>query len=140
LSRTKKILLYLMTAFYVFAGAMHFARPDYYLAMMPPFLPAPLALVYISGVAEIAGGFGLLFAQTRQLAAVGIIVLLIAVFPANVYIAVDNVPMFGAAEGPGVLGWIRLPFQALLIAWAWSYARASKSTESREQSAPAIGR
>jgi uncharacterized membrane protein len=141
MSPRKKILLYIMTVVYVLAGAMHFYRPDDYVAMMPPFLPQPLALVYISGAAEIAGGFGLLFEQTRRYAAMGIIALLIAVFPANVYVAIDNVPMFGAAEGPGVLGWIRLPFQLLLIAWAWSYVRASpQAPEQTEQTAPIAGR
>ena len=98
---------------------MHFVRPDFYVAMMPPFLPAPLALVYISGAAELAGGIGVLIQRTRRLAGWGLIALLVAVFPANLYVAIDNVPMFGATEGPGILGWVRLPFQAVFIAWVW---------------------
>jgi uncharacterized membrane protein len=92
---------------------------------MIPFLPAPLALVYISGIAELAGGIGVLIPKTRRLAAWGLIALLVAVFPANIYVAVENVPLFGAAEGPGIWGWIRLPFQALAISWAWIYTRTN---------------
>jgi len=119
----KRLLLYLMAAFYVSGGIMHFVRADWYLAMMPPYFPLPLMLVYLSGAAEIAGGIGVLIPKTRRLAAWGLIVLLVAVFPANLYIAMENVPVFGATEGPGVLGWLRLPLQLVFILWAWWYTR-----------------
>ncbi|HJQ83411.1 MAG TPA: MauE/DoxX family redox-associated membrane protein [Candidatus Binatia bacterium] len=119
--RLETALLWLMAAFYVASGIGHFAIPQFYLPMMPPYLPWHLGLIYVSGVAEIVLGVLVLVPRTRRLAAWGIILLLIAVFPANVHIALDNVPLGGAKEGAGALNWIRLPLQAVLIAWAWWY-------------------
>lgn len=123
MSRTKRALLWLMGAFYVVAGLGHFVRPGYYLPMMPPWLPAHPALVFLSGVAEVALGVAVLVPSLRRLAAWGIILLLIAIFPANVHIALHDVPIGGASEGLGIWNWVRLPFQAVLIAWAWWYTR-----------------
>ena len=119
----KRGLLYCMALFYVVAGAMHFVRPDVYRPMMPPYLPWHAELIWLSGVAEVGLGAAVLLPSIRRLAAWGIILLLIAVFPANVHIAVHNVPLFGATEGAGIGNWIRLPVQGLLIAWAWWYTR-----------------
>ncbi len=85
---------------------------------MPPVLPWPLALVYLSGAAEIAGGLGVLWPQTRKIAALGLIVLLIAVFPANIYAALHGMQIGGRVIPPWLL-WARLPLQALLIAWVY---------------------
>jgi uncharacterized membrane protein len=123
MSTTKRVLLYVMSAFYIFAGVMHFWRPDYYMPMMPPYLPWHRALVYLSGLAEVGLGAAVLIPSLRSLAAWGIILLLIAVFPANVHIALHNVPVFGATEGAGAGNWIRLPLQLVLIAWAWWYTK-----------------
>lgn len=101
--------LFVMAAIYVFAGYMHFEKPDFYKVMMPSWLPYPDELVFLSGVAEIAGGLGILLPQTRKLAAWGIIALLFAVLPANFHIAIYNVPVFGATEGAGWVGWVRIP-------------------------------
>jgi uncharacterized membrane protein len=101
--------LFVMAAIYVFAGYMHFEKPNFYTVMMPSWLPYPKELVYLSGVAEIAGGLGILLPQTRKLAAWGIIALLFAVLPANFHIAIYNVPVFGATEGAGWVGWVRIP-------------------------------
>jgi uncharacterized membrane protein len=120
---TKRYLLYLMSGFYIIAGVMHFYRPELYLPIMPPYLPWPLALIYISGAAEFFLGAGVLMPQTRRYAAWGIIALLIAVFPANVHIALNNVPLGGATEGFGIWNWVRLPLQAVLVAWAWWYTQ-----------------
>lgn len=117
----KHILLWVMGVAYVAAGVMHFVAPDFYLPMMPPYLPWHLELVYLSGLAEIVLGVAVLVPATRVAAAWGIILLLIAVFPANMHIALHNVPLGGAAEGAGLANWIRLPFQAVLIVWAWWY-------------------
>ena len=122
MSRTKKILLYVMAAFYVFAGVMHFIRPDAYLPMMPPYLPWHYALILISGAAEVGLGLAMLSARLRPYAAWGIILLLIAIFPANIHIALNNVPLFGNPEGAGIWNWVRLPFQGVLALWAWWYA------------------
>jgi uncharacterized membrane protein len=123
MSQTKRVLLWLMSGFYIVAGAMHFITPDFYMPMMPPYLPWHLPLVYISGVAEFVLGALVLMPQTRQYAAWGIIALLIAVFPANLHIALHNVPLGGATEGYGIWNWLRLPLQGLLIAWAWWYTQ-----------------
>jgi uncharacterized membrane protein len=119
----KIILLWLMAAFYVFAGYNHFRDPDFYMPMMPPYIPWHLAGVYASGVAEILCGVFLLIPQTRRYAAWATIALLIAVFPANLHIALHNVPLGKNTVGYGALNWIRLPVQGLLILWAWWYTR-----------------
>jgi len=117
----KRALLWLMGILYVLAGAMHFYRPEYYLPMMPPYIPWHAAMVFLSGVAEVVLGIAVLIPATRSPAAWGLIALLIAVFPANIHIALNDIPVFGATEGPGLLGWVRLPIQGVLIAWAWWY-------------------
>ena len=116
-------LLWLMALFYVFAGVMHFVSPDFYMPMMPPYLPAHLALIYLSGVAEIVLGIGVLVPAYRKVSAWGIIALLIAVFPANLHIAINNIPIGGAEVGLGIWNWPRLPLQGVLILWAWWYTR-----------------
>ena len=121
MSRAKAILLYVMAAFYVFAGYNHLANPQFYLAIMPPDLPDPELLNIVSGLAEIVLGVFLLDRRTRPFAAWGTIALLVAVFPANVYAAVANVGPEGPGSGAGMANWIRLPFQIPLIAWAWWY-------------------
>ena len=114
-------LRWLLVAFFVLAGAWHFVRPDLYLAIMPPSLPWPAALVAISGVAEIAGGLGVALPATRRLAGWGLIALLIAVFPANLHMALSGAHPPGITFSAPVL-WLRLPFQAVLIAWVWLVA------------------
>jgi uncharacterized membrane protein len=120
---TKHILLLVMALFYVTAGVNHFANPDVYVPMMPPYLPWHHWLVLVSGAAEIGLGLAVLVPSLRRAAAWGLIALLIAIFPANLHIALNDVPLFGNAEGFGVWNWVRLPFQAVLIAWAWWYTR-----------------
>src|SRR5262245_1572801 len=114
MSTTKRVLLVVMAAFYVLGGVNHFRRPDFYLVMMPPYLPWHAALVAISGAAEIALGLLLLVPAWRRVAAWGLIALLLAIFPANVHIALHDIPVFGAREGLGVWNWVRLPFQGVL--------------------------
>jgi len=115
-NRRKSSALFLAAAFYLLAGVNHFISPGPYLKIMPPYLPWHLPLVYLSGVAEIAGGIGLLIPQLRRAAAWGLILLLIAVFPANVYMATAQIQMT-AKPAPEWLAWARLPVQALLIWW-----------------------
>lgn len=123
MSRPKVILLWLMAAFYVFAGINHFLDPGFYLPMMPPVLPWHRELVWLSGVAEVGLGLAVLVPRLRRLAAWGLVALLVAVFPANLHVALENVPIGGRTEGLGVWNWVRLPFQLVLIAWAWWYTR-----------------
>jgi len=124
LRQFKRPLCYVMALLYVVAGCLHFVVPDLYIQIVPPVLPAPLALVYLSGVAEIAVGIGLLVPQTRSYAAWATIGLLVAIFPANVYMAVAMVTIEGALGGgnPSVLArWARLPLQGVLLLWAYWY-------------------
>lgn len=119
----KQAALYVMGAFYVLAGSNHFVRPDVYLPMMPPYLPWHPLLIFLSGVAEMGLGIAVLIPRCRRIAAWGLILLLIAIFPANLHIALHDVPLFGRPTGFGMWNWVRLPFQAVLIAWAWWYTR-----------------
>jgi uncharacterized membrane protein len=101
---------------YVVAGSLHFIKPDAYLRIIPPYIPWHLVMVRISGGFEILGGLGLIVPQTRRAAAWGLIALLIAVFPANLYMATNPMDA-GAASIAPVLRWGRLPLQLLLIWW-----------------------
>ena len=123
LARFKRPLLYLMGPLYVIAGILHFIVPELYAQIIPPFLPAPLALVYLSGVAEIAVGIGVLIPRTRRYAAWATIALLIAIFPANVYMATSMVVVdgIGGNDPSPLIRWGRLPLQGVLILWAYWY-------------------
>jgi uncharacterized membrane protein len=120
--RVRAISRWVLTIFMVGAGVNHFYNSPSYLGMMPAVLPAPLALVYVSGVAEILGGLGLILPATRRLAAWGLIALFIAVFPANLNMAVNHLPL-GTRELPSWMLWGRLPLQLVLIWWAASFTR-----------------
>ena len=120
MSRGRAVSLGALAVLFVGAGVMHFVRPRGFVEIVPPALPQPEALVAISGVAEILGGLGLLFRRTRRAAAWGLLALLVAVFPANAYMAV-------AAErfahlAPAWALWARLPLQPLLMLWVWATA------------------
>jgi len=124
LAPLKRPLLYVMGPAYVVAGLLHFVVPGLYARIIPPFLPAPLALVYLSGVAEVAVGLGLLWPRTRQQAAWATIALLVAIFPANVYMATSGVVVTGMPGGGDpseLVRWGRLPLQGVLILWAYWY-------------------
>ena len=108
------------------AGAAHFLLPRPFLAIVPDYLPAHRALVQISGMAELAGGCGVLFPATRRPAAWGLVALLIAVFPANFWMARHAARFFPI---PAWTLWARLPLQLPLIAWAWLYTRPTASGE-----------
>jgi uncharacterized membrane protein len=109
----------LLSAFFLAAGVLHFLRPKPYAAIVPDVLPGKLAIVYASGVAEMAGGAGVLPERTRRIAGWWLIATLLAVFPANVNMAV-NADRFRSVPEP--LLWARLPVQGLLIAWVWRVA------------------
>jgi uncharacterized membrane protein len=116
------VLRWLLTVFMVAAGANHFIAPAPYAAMIPDALPAHYALVYVSGVAEMLGGLGLIVPATRRLAGWGLVALFVAVFPANLNMAIHHLPL-GTRVVPAWALWARLPLQAVLIAWAY---RSSK--------------
>ncbi len=120
MSKWKKISLYCMTALYVLAGINHFVNPDFYKKIMPPWLPWHYSLIFISGVAEIVLGLLLLPVQTRKLAAWSIIILLIAVFPANVQMMLN----YQQEKNPDLwIAIVRLPLQIVLIMWACQFAK-----------------
>jgi uncharacterized membrane protein len=121
-SRLKRALRWLLTFGMVGAGLNHFVDPATYEAIMPAALPAPTFLVYASGVAEIAGGLGLILPATRRWAAWGLVALLLAVFPANINMAVNDLPL-GGRDVPTWALWARLPLQLGFLAWAFWYTR-----------------
>ena len=121
LSRVKQITRYIFGAAFIAAGVNHFLNTPFYVSIMPPYLPWHLALVYISGLAEIGLGGLLLFERWSMLAGWWLIALLIAVFPANIHMALH--PELYAWASPLGL-WLRLPLQGLLIAWAYWYTRS----------------
>jgi uncharacterized membrane protein len=111
----------LLGAFFIAAGVNHFVNPRYYEAIVPPALKGDAQrVVLLSGVAEVAGGLGVLLPLTRRLSGVGLIVLLAAIFPANLYMAREpgrfhKVPRWAL--------YARLPLQPLMMMWAWRATR-----------------
>jgi uncharacterized membrane protein len=112
----------LLGLLFVAAGTLHFHFPNPFERIMPPYLPLHRELVYVSGALEIAGGLGLLARRTRRSAGIGLILLLIAVWPANAQMLLDA----RAARRPAwwvALLWARLPVQLVLLAWVWRASR-----------------
>ena len=108
---------------FVGAGALHFVAPGTYEKIMPPYLPLHRELVYLSGAAEVLGGFGLLAERTRAAAGVGLILLLVAVLPANVQMLIDA-RAAGKSSWWLALLWLRLPLQGVLATWVWRSSRS----------------
>ena len=108
--------------FFILAGAMHFVAPRVYRRIMPPYIPAPEAMVYASGVAEMAGGAGLMVPRLRRLSGWWLIATLVGVFPANLHMAL-NARKFAAVPGGAPALWARLPLQAVFIAWVRGAAK-----------------
>jgi uncharacterized membrane protein len=107
---------------FVGAGVLHFVAPGTYERIMPPYLPLHRGLVYLSGAAEVLGGLGLLTERTRAAAGAGLMLLLVAVLPANAQMLIDA----RAAGKPSwwlALLWLRLPLQGVLAAWVWRVSR-----------------
>lgn len=110
--------------FFVVAGSLHFIRPDAYVSIIPAQLPSPKVLVAVSGAAEILGGVGLLVPRIRRVAGWGLVALLVAVFPANVNMALHP-DEYGGSLPPWAL-WARLPLQAAMVAWVLLVSKAPK--------------
>ncbi|CAN5374964.1 DoxX family protein [soil metagenome] len=116
----KNVSLFVMSALYILAGINHFWHPEFYLAIMPPWISWHRELVLISGIAEFTFGFLLLFTTTRRIAAWAIILLLIAVFPANIQMMLN----YWEESNPKL--WVtilRLPLQIILIRWAYAFTK-----------------
>ena len=124
------VLLYVLAFIMIAAGVLHFVAESFFTQIVPPFLPAPRLLVWISGIVEIALGAGLIPARTRRLAGYGLVALYIVVFPANIYMAVSEVQLQGMPswfqQPSPLMLYLRLPLQLVFIAWAlWASARSS---------------
>lgn len=115
--RLKRIARGALAGAMVGMGVLHLAAPRPFEAIMPAYLPAHRPLVYLSGLAEIAGGAGLLIPRWRRLAAWWLVALYAAVFPANLNMAIHEIPL-GPVRSPALL-WARLPLQLVFMAWAW---------------------
>jgi len=114
----------LLAAIFLFAGTVHLVEPSLFLPIMPPGIPWPMACILISGVFELMGGAGLLVpsAALRKLAGIGLILLLIAVFPANIYMAAAHIQVHGIPPQPW-MAWARLALQPILIGAVWWVSR-----------------
>jgi uncharacterized membrane protein len=119
MNKIRTISKYLLAVFMVGAGTMHFINADFYLKIMPPYLPLHLELVYLSGFLEIALSVLLLVPHFSRVAAWGIIALLIAVFPANIYVYQNQ----DVLPAPPVLHLMRLTLQGVFILWAYWHTR-----------------
>jgi uncharacterized membrane protein len=115
-SMLKRLALIALAFVFVAAGVNHFVNPEFYIAIMPPYLPAHDALVALSGVFEILGGIGVLVPRTRSLSGWGLVALLVAVFPANLHMALH--PELFSDVSPGAL-YFRIPIQIVFIAWTY---------------------
>tara|TARA_B100002019_G_C21247563_1_gene589242 strand:- start:571 stop:945 length:375 start_codon:yes stop_codon:yes gene_type:complete len=117
----KSFLIIISSIFYVIVGIKHFIEPEYFLSIVPPYLPYHLELVYISGLFEILFGLLILFPKYRYYGAIGLILLLIAVFPANIYLAQSKEAQEAIGATQEIATW-RLPIQGVLI-WIAYYIR-----------------
>jgi uncharacterized membrane protein len=115
----KSVSIAILSFGYIYVGIQHFYNPSFFLAIMPPYLPFHLPLVYTSGAIEIALGIGLLFKNSRKYAAWGLIALLLAVYPANIYLALNEEPQQALGISEFLASWIRLPLQFVMIAFAY---------------------
>ena len=120
ISKIKTISIIIMSLFYIGAGISHFFNSDWYVRIVPPILPFKVAIVNISGVFEVVLGFLLIFPKTRFIAGWGLILLLLAVYPANIYVALTNGK---AMDTTPMIAWARLPFQFVFIGLAYWHSR-----------------
>ncbi len=123
----RKGMRFLAAFGFIGAGANHFQNLAFYERIIPPGFPSPRALVVISGLAEISGGVGLLIPRLRRPAGIGLIALLIAVFPANIYMAID--PNRSGIGFPRWALWTRLPLQGVMIAWVWFVSLSERDAD-----------
>ena len=119
--KIKTISIIIMSLFYIMAGTNHFINPDWYVRIVPPILPFKTAIVYISGILEIILGSLLIFPKIRFIAGWGLIILLVAVYPANIYVALTNGEVMDTTP---LIAWGRLPFQFVLIGLAYWHSKA----------------
>ena len=120
----KNIVLVVMSMFYVNVGIKHFLEPEWFLYIIPPYLNSiGLELVYLSGFFEIFLGLLILFKNYRKYACYALIILLIAVYPANIYLAFNETPQKLINITPFMASWVRLPLQFILIGLAYYFSK-----------------
>ena len=120
ISKIKTISIIIMSLFYIGAGINHFINPDWFVRIVPPILPFKITIVYISGIFEVILGSLLIFPKTRFIAGWGLILLLLAVYPANIYVALTNGK---AMDTSPMIAWTRLPFQFVFIGLAYWHSK-----------------
>mgnify|MGYP001165029259 FL=1 len=114
----------LMSGFYIYVGMLHFIDPEWFLLIMPPFLSSiGLELIYISGFFEIILGLSLLYSKSRKIAAYGLILLLIAVYPANIYLAFNQKAQQLIGISSFMASWVRLPIQFIFLGLAYWHSK-----------------
>jgi uncharacterized membrane protein len=123
MKKVKILSIAVMSFFYVWAGIQHFIDPAWFVQIMPPYLPFHYEAVYLSGFFEISFGLMLLVPRTRYLGAWGLILLLIAVYPANIYLAFNQVPQQALGISAFAASWVRLPIQLIFIGFAYWHSR-----------------
>ena len=120
MDRVRPFARFALAALFIVAGANHFLNTPFYVSIMPSYLPWHRPLIYLSGIVEVGLGVLLLWRRWARLAAWGLIATLIAVFPANLHMAL-NAELYPAI--PASLLWLRLPLQGVLLAWAYWHTR-----------------
>ena len=120
-SKIKPFSIIIMSLFYIIAGINHFINPVWYVRIVPPILPFKIVIVYITGILEIILGSLLFFPNTRFIAGWGLVILLVAIYPANIYVALTNGE---AMDTTPIIAWGRLPFQFALITLAYWHSKA----------------
>lgn len=110
---------YILAGLFLITGILHFIKPQIFVKIMPEYIPFHLAMVYISGAAEMLGGLGILFERTQAWAGCGLILLLIAVFPANINMSIQSVQKSGYSSLFSLATIARLPLQIVLIYWVY---------------------
>ena len=120
----KYFSILLMSGFYIYVGMLHFIVPEWFLLIMPPFLSSiGLELIYISGFFEIILGLSLLYSKSRKVAAYGLILLLIAVYPANIYLAFNQKAQQLIGISSFMASWVRLPIQFIFLGLAYWHSK-----------------
>jgi uncharacterized membrane protein len=122
-NKLKKASIYLMGCSYILVGILHFANTTLFLNIMPPYLPFHLELVYLSGATEILLGSLLMLKKYQTYAAWGLVLLLIAVYPANIYLAFNKVPQEALEVSAFAVSWVRLPIQFVLLGLAYWHTK-----------------
>ena len=130
--RLRRVALFVVAAFFSFAGVSHFTNTEFFLAIVPPYLPAHLELVYISGVFEVLGGVGVLLAVSRTWARYGLIALLVAGYPANIHMALHP-DLFPDMTVTAL--YVRLPLLFVMAGLVW-WATAADSPAAAVQASP----